>query len=461
MIYIIFLLAFLIRWYKLPEYLFFGYEQARDALVIKGIYTLCSLTLIGPKTDIDGIFHGPLYYYLMSPVYAIGGGNPVFASLILVFLTSLIPVILFFLYKNVFGSKIWAFFGATISVFSFELITYSRWLHHYAFGLFFVVLSMYFLWDFIKQKQDKFFILSVIFAGLASQFEIILPLQFIVVYSSLLIFKVIRIPSLKAIFLAGTANLIIFAPLIIFNFRHQNIIGNAIFNLLQKGSHGFDFRNYYWQIESVFQRSLVNIDGTQIVVFLMLVTGLWLCWKNLKLRLALWFFLAWSLMSLGILPFGVSLPQLFLGTGVGLIGLLLLAMKSSKLITAAMLILMLCGWKNNLQNIQNNHNFFFVTIQDDLNLADQKKLLKYIHDDADGQPYQLVAFTIPYLHPEAWQYLQKLYYSNDKSENAKIKYVIIESQVAFYHKDQWIADLGPTQLVWEKYFGKIRLQKRI
>jgi len=124
----------------------------------------------------------------------------------------------------------------------------------------------------------------------------------------------------------------------------------------------------------------------------------------------------------------------------------------------------ICRWrssKDNLANIYYNQNFFFVTIQDDLNLADQRSLLDFVHNDAGGQPYQITAFTIPYLHPEAWEYLQKLYYPKDKKENAKIKYVIIESQVASYHEDQWISDLGPTQLVWEKYFGKIRLQKRI
>jgi len=63
---LIFFTAFAVRWIRIPEYLFFGYEQGRDALVIKDIYIMEKFTLVGPKTDIDGVFHGPIYYYLMT-----------------------------------------------------------------------------------------------------------------------------------------------------------------------------------------------------------------------------------------------------------------------------------------------------------------------------------------------------------------------------------------------------------
>ena len=60
LIWVILLSAFLLRIAWLDKNLFFGYEQGRDLLAIKDIIFNKNLTLLGPKTDIDGIYHGPL-----------------------------------------------------------------------------------------------------------------------------------------------------------------------------------------------------------------------------------------------------------------------------------------------------------------------------------------------------------------------------------------------------------------
>ncbi|MGH7246299.1 MAG: hypothetical protein ACREGI_05215, partial [Candidatus Levyibacteriota bacterium] len=68
----IFLFGFLLRIYNLHDNIIFGYDQARDAQRIFGIITLQNFKLVGPETDIPGVFNGPLFYYLLAPVYLIG-----------------------------------------------------------------------------------------------------------------------------------------------------------------------------------------------------------------------------------------------------------------------------------------------------------------------------------------------------------------------------------------------------
>ena len=52
LIVLIFLFAFILRAYKIEDFLFFGYEQGRDALIVENIIYLKDFTLTGPSTSI-------------------------------------------------------------------------------------------------------------------------------------------------------------------------------------------------------------------------------------------------------------------------------------------------------------------------------------------------------------------------------------------------------------------------
>jgi len=54
----------------------FGYDQARDALESIKIIKNLDIKIIGPTTDIRGLYHSPLYWYIISPFYYFSGGNP-------------------------------------------------------------------------------------------------------------------------------------------------------------------------------------------------------------------------------------------------------------------------------------------------------------------------------------------------------------------------------------------------
>lgn len=95
------LLAFFLRIYRVWDLLDFHYDQGRGAMVIWNLWHNGKFFLIGPVTGLPGIFLGPFYYYLIAIPYLIGGGNPVYPS---IFLSSLVTLGLFFLYKA--GEKI-------------------------------------------------------------------------------------------------------------------------------------------------------------------------------------------------------------------------------------------------------------------------------------------------------------------------------------------------------------------
>ena len=82
--------AFFLAIIFLPSQLFFYYDQARDAFSAYNIWHNFHLPILGPMTDIPGLFHGVIWYYFLAIPYFLGNNNPYFTGyflLILLFLS--------------------------------------------------------------------------------------------------------------------------------------------------------------------------------------------------------------------------------------------------------------------------------------------------------------------------------------------------------------------------------------
>lgn len=63
-------LAFILRIIFIPSSaLSFHYDMSRDAFEAQKIIKDGDLKILGPPTSTPGLFHGPLYYYLIAPFY--------------------------------------------------------------------------------------------------------------------------------------------------------------------------------------------------------------------------------------------------------------------------------------------------------------------------------------------------------------------------------------------------------
>lgn len=65
-----------LRLWNLPNFLYFIYDQGRDAAKLAEIAS-GQVTLIGPTTGLEGLFLGPLWYYVGVPGFILSGGSPV------------------------------------------------------------------------------------------------------------------------------------------------------------------------------------------------------------------------------------------------------------------------------------------------------------------------------------------------------------------------------------------------
>src|SRR3989338_8686397 len=79
--------ALLFRLYKLEAYYGFEHDQDLYSWIVKDIVVNHNLRLIGQMTSIDGVFIGPLYYYLLTPFYFFFAMNPLAATFLALFIS--------------------------------------------------------------------------------------------------------------------------------------------------------------------------------------------------------------------------------------------------------------------------------------------------------------------------------------------------------------------------------------
>lgn len=470
---LIFFLSLILRLVKIQDFLFFGFEQGRDLQIVQKIYQFKDFVLVGPSTSIGGVFHGPWYYYLLSLPLGLSSGNPLAASIFLIVLGSFVPVVVYLLAKDIFNSKFWGVVAGILTIFSYEYILYARWLSNVSPAPLFTALAFLMLWKYSKKNQQKFFLFFILFSEIAVLFQMILIVQFGFVFLILLLFKVIKPPSLKDILFSFGILFILFSPLILFDFRNQHLIFNSLLNFypVKDSQNNNPFGGllvYLEQMRNHLQLSLVNLSffPLQIVILISIFAGVYLLYRR-KFVKQIIFLTAWILMGLPLILISPGNPQYYVCIGLGWILLFVLTLKmfweAKKLRIAAILLAgaFFLGIISTLSNLLNNKEVFFRTTQYDLNYADQRKVLNFIHNDSNGESYRLNSFTIPSLQPQGWDYLKSYFYPNDPERDAKIVYIVIEKNVYPVWENKWINDLGESELIFEKNFGLLRLQKRI
>ena len=471
----IFAISFALNSYNLPQNLFFSHEQGRDAAAIEQIYKNQDLRLIGTKTEIEGFFSPPWYYYLMTIPYGFSGGSPIAASFFLIVLTSTTAPIIYLLARDLLKSINWAAAAGITAAFSWEIISYSRWLSNVTLAFPATALAYFFLYKYASTKNQKFFLIFAIAATTAAQFQITLTFQFLFVLAALRLTKLIKLPSIKIIALSIAFFIIVFSPLIAFDFKNQYLITKSLANFLS-GQSSFKLNLdlldsailYSKELTTVIARSNLNITSplARTSFFSLLFLGLYLFLKKKKARETFLFVLIISFMSLGIFIFNVGLTQLYQGTAIGWIILTTIALsalwnhKQTRIFALVLLSLLISAWLQNFKNLKNNEGFFFAPEQNVLRLKDQKALIDFMHNDAQVRPYRFESLTVPFLQSEGWQYLQEYYYPHQESKHSKLAYIAIEKNIPQFWEEKWIEDLGKSDLVFEKNFGQIRLQKR-
>lgn len=210
-------------------------DQGRDYLAVREIAVNHNFTLIGSEVGggmagIRGVFHGPVYFYLLSIPFVIFNGDP-WGGIVLMFLFGMLTIFAAFLFgKKVFNSTFFGFILALLVAASPPLIAQSRFVWNPHPSSFFILVAFYFIY-LLTEKKKKYFFLSAFFTGFIYNFDVALsvPLSITLTLYAIYLLKVSKIKYYLS--LVG-GFILAYLPFLLFEIRHKFGATSGIMNYL-------------------------------------------------------------------------------------------------------------------------------------------------------------------------------------------------------------------------------------
>ncbi len=439
----LFCIAVALRWYLLPSHLFFGPEQGRDFLVVRDIVVNHKLTLIGSKTDISGIFHGPIFYYLAAIPFAVTKGNPLGVSLFMIIIQAIGVFFIYLLGKDITKSKRVGLMTAGLYAISFLGIVYGRWLSNPPLSIPF---SIIFIWSFVRMLQGdrRYLFLTAISFACLGQAEFINFLLFAgIVFVLIVRFwkKVLAIPMSYIGMALIVAFALSFGSYLLFDLRHEFLISKSVMGLVTGTSgYGVSFLESMKNASLMFVSQFGMIFGIhmwQIGAICFAIT-LFVLGVERKRHEYIDLVIIWLLVPILILM-GLRhsvLEQLYVGLVPGMI--LAIAIFIEWLIRKISILGIVVGLSVIAMSIYacvsylpSNSFVFFQSPQPNVRYRDQQKVVTRIYQLANGDNFYFQSYTIPYFWQDAWTYLfwyqgiEKYGYI-PKEEDKSVVYVIVQ-----------------------------------
>jgi len=212
---------------------FYLYDQARDYLLVQNIVDTRDLVLIGSHSGLSGFFHGPLWLYILTPVYILGSGNPFSFTYAYVGLQLTTVLLAYLIGSKLYGNKGGLLISLLIALSPATWSTVQNTIGVNVVSLVFLGL-FYFLIKFLRGNKNSF-IFAAFFAGLSLQFETALPLILIPVMVIIFLWNKIAIKNLRVILLSFISYFLSLGTFILFDLRHKFLMTNALIGVVKGG----------------------------------------------------------------------------------------------------------------------------------------------------------------------------------------------------------------------------------
>lgn len=205
-------------------------DQGRDMQLAKSIAIDHKLALIGGHAGLGGLFHGPLWWYMIVPFFLLSHGNPFFSLVPLYLLVSFGIIIAgFFIGRKLYGNFA-GFLIALLITFSGEFISTISFTSNsqvmpliFLFYLFTIILFL--------RGKDKAIIFSLLCIGIGMHFESAFAIFLFPLTLFAFLFKR-HIPRIKSLFIGMGLFMLSIINFVFFDLRHQFLMTHAVLNLL-------------------------------------------------------------------------------------------------------------------------------------------------------------------------------------------------------------------------------------
>ncbi len=413
------IVGFFLRIYHLWDNIIFAFDQGRDATRILGIITLKHFKIVGPETDIPGIFNGPLFYYILAPFYLLFKLNPNGPALEIAIISSTSALVVFYAGKVLFNKYV-GFLASIFWTFSFEQIAYSHYISNSSFmgvssALFFLGCALFFL-----KKRETGLLISAAGLGLAVNFNFYL----IYLFGFYLIFFILfpRKILWKTICFSLLILFILLSPFLISQIQFHFIGIKSLVLYLSKQSPeskslstlGGDISLYVKRLTDAVFYSYFSFS--RILAILILLLSLVFVYFKSKEKKNVYFLYAWIFSTFPLFAFhsGVLTVQVINSSLQGGFAILvavtiwyLLQSKKTLFLGIFIPILIIISNIYLLQKVNFIPNKFFVS--EPMNIGEQKQVIDYTYKKAGGRRFSICGVTNPLLVNTVWGYLYNWY----------------------------------------------------
>lgn len=228
---LIIFIAFLLRskLYFLGDFNY-NLDQSRDLLLVKDIVEKHKLTLIGGRSGFGGIFHGPLWLYIILPFFIIAKGNPFFTLVPLYIFFDIGLIILgYYLISILFNKTAGLIFALFLSI-SGSLVGSSLNFSNSNITPLIFLIYLFLAIKFLRGKNN-YLVLILFTTGIGFQFQsafaiFLLPLTF------MLIFLKNKLPNLKIFILSAASFVLSLTTFLAFDIRHHFLMTQSALKIL-------------------------------------------------------------------------------------------------------------------------------------------------------------------------------------------------------------------------------------
>jgi len=327
-LFIILVIAGILRLYKIDQFMTFLGDEGRDVIIVRRLFTELHPPLIGPGTSIGNMYLGPLYYYMMAPALFLAGFSPVGPAVQVAILGIATVFLVWFSGREWFG-KTAGLIAAGLYAISPNTIIFARSSWNPNIMPFFALLTIYSIWKVWKEHKFKWLItLGISFAfAMQSHYLALLLIPTVAIFYLLTYMSVRKSkvdPKIIKYSLIGYGIfLLLMSPLLIFDIRHNWMNSQAIYKFFTVRQETVSIRPWNSipkipEIAAIINTSLVGAknETAGTVTSIVIVAGIAVfLYKTFK-RKWKWenyapYFLMLSWIGFGLIGFGLYKQQIY------------------------------------------------------------------------------------------------------------------------------------------------------
>lgn len=416
----VFILSLIIRfWFLSKENVNFGYDQGRDAFVIKEMLD-GNLKILGPPTSgTPGLFHGVLFYYLIAPAYFLGGGNPMYAVYLMAFINALTIFPVFYLTYYLSKKHLPAFLSAFLFTVSFDAIQFSNLLSNVSLAILFIPVMVLGLYLWIKKKNRFGPLITGLGFGLTVQSEVAFALYLLPIVSWLLVYK--KNIKKKEIITFVTFFVLSVATMVIAEIKFSFPAAKGLIYLFSSKDGNVTEQKFSEflivildQIANRFSSLLYpfNISFGALLGFVMVFVAVFA--KKFKTNEFNWslYLLSFMLAHIIAIPFGGSITPYIMIGAVPLLTVFLAIFiwkLSDRKYVFLYVVLFFLTFLNLSKFVLKNNSDKPDYFTNDYLISNEKSLVDYTYEKADYKPFSISTLTSPLNINTLWSYLYNWY----------------------------------------------------